>query len=201
MHPLVRASFEEICRARKASGTILEVGATPSRKTLLCLPSLAHAARRVGVNLAGPEGHFHGNELYQANAHDLSRFADESFDVVLCNAVLEHDPRFWRSLSEMRRVCRKGGLLAIGVPGYAIAAWEERLHNLLARVPKLYQWSYRHLNVLVAGTFTLGVHDAPGDFYRFSEQAMREVFMEGMRDVEIHRLMIPPRIIGVGVRA
>ena len=45
-------------------------------------------------------------------------FDSNWFDLILCSATLEHDKRFWRSVSEMRRVLRPGGLLIISVPGY-----------------------------------------------------------------------------------
>ena len=51
-----------------------------------------------------------------------------------------------------------------------------------------------------AATPTLVVHNYPGDYYRFSEQAMREVLLAGCRDVEIRVAMRPPRIIGFGRR-
>ena len=44
------------------------------------------------------------------------------------------------------------------------------------------------------------VFDFPGDYYRFSEQAVREVFFEGMKEVEIRTVLVPPRIIGTGIR-
>jgi 2-polyprenyl-3-methyl-5-hydroxy-6-metoxy-1,4-benzoquinol methylase len=62
----------------------------------------------------------------RARTHDASRlvracvvelgFRDESFDVVLCNQVLEHVPEDRTGFRELRRVLRPGGLLMIGVP-------------------------------------------------------------------------------------
>jgi hypothetical protein len=49
-------------------------------------------------------------------------------------------------------------------------------------------------------TITFQIHDAPGDYYRFSPQAFKEVFFEGMNDVEVRSIMLPPRIIGVGTK-
>ena len=45
-------------------------------------------------------------------------FDDESFVLVMSNAVLEHDKHFWLTLAEMKRVTRPGGLMVIGVPGF-----------------------------------------------------------------------------------
>jgi hypothetical protein len=36
------------------------------------------------------------------------------------------------------------------------------------------------------------------DYYRFSEQAVREVFFEGMERVRVRAMMTPPRLIGHG---
>jgi hypothetical protein len=46
-------------------------------------------------------------------------------------------------------------------------------------------------------TLTYRVHYA-FDYYRFSEQAVREVFFDGMRRVRVRAMMTPPRIIGHG---
>ena len=43
-------------------------------------------------------------------------FSDGFFDVVHARHVLEHDIELWRSLGEMRRVLRDGGLLFLTVP-------------------------------------------------------------------------------------
>lgn len=44
-------------------------------------------------------------------------FADESFDVVLCQAALQFFPDHVRALHEMRRVLCSGGRIAVQVPG------------------------------------------------------------------------------------
>lgn len=121
-------------------------------------------------------------------------FEDGSFDAVLSNAVLEHDPFFWKSLKEMKRVTRPGGALVIGVPGYTRLFGERTLHRVASRIP----FCYRYLNVFASGTFTLGVHEAPGDYYRFSAQALKDVFFADMENVEVTSLMLPPRLIGSG---
>lgn len=46
------------------------------------------------------------------NAHDLP-FEDESFDVVVCTEMIEHDDRFWVSLDQMGRVLKPGGYLIL----------------------------------------------------------------------------------------
>jgi hypothetical protein len=54
------------------------------------------------------------------------------------------------------------------------------------------------LDGVAASTPVLQVHDYPGDYYRFSEQAVREVFLSGYAVLEQRAVMVPPRLIGVG---
>lgn len=63
-------------------------------------------------------------------------FVDASFAVVVSTEALEHDPRPWRTVAEMARVCR--GHLLLTTRGFGFAQ-----------------------------------HDFPGDYWRFSESAVR----------------------------
>lgn len=201
MHPDVFAAFDRVCRARDCSGDVLEIGAVPSEQTLLCLPSLSGCARRVGVNIEGPAS-IRGFEILRANAHDLrglEGFGDGSFDTVLCNAVLEHDPQFWRTLAEMRRLLRPGGVMGVGVPGFTTLRIEKRVSRI-ARIMSRLGVPAHALDPWRASTMTLVVHNYPGDYYRFSPQAMHEVLLEGLVDTEVHTVLVPPRIIGFGVK-
>ncbi len=180
---------------------MLEIGALPSRDSLLALPALAGATGRLGVSLDGPQV-CDGFEILRLDANDLSvdaRFAAASFDTVLCNSVLEHDPAFWKSLAEMKRVLRPGGLLGVGVPGYTRLPLERRAHRLARWLGRL-RVGPAILDPLNAATLTLHVHNYPGDYYRFSPQAVAEVFLDGLVDVEIQTLMNPPRILGFGTK-
>lgn len=56
-------------------------------------------------------------------------FADASFDVVICSEVLEHIVHYENMLSEIHRVCKSGGQLAVSVP----RAWPERICWWLSR--------------------------------------------------------------------
>lgn len=191
MHPRVFREFGRLCREYGASGSVLEIGAVPGPDSLLCLDALVGATEKVGVSLDSPS-RYRDFRIFQANANRLDMFETRSFDTILCNATLEHDPFFWRTLEEMRRVGRRGAVVVIGVPGYASHPWLERVK----RRPTL---GRRRLTVaLGASTPTLVVHNYPGDYYRFSEQAVREVFFAHMCDVSLRRVMMPPRIIGAG---
>jgi SAM-dependent methyltransferase len=198
MHRAVFRTFEEICRSYPIRGSVLEIGATPDTSSLLNLPALAGASEKIGINKAGT-GRFRDFFIHEADANAMSQFPVQRFDAILCNAVLEHDRFFWKTLGEIRRVIKRGGLLVIGAPGFRQLPFETTLRHWLAKLPRSARrpdgWAVQH------STLTLGVHDFPGDYYRFSEQAFREVILEGMRDVVIRTVLVPPRIIGAGIRS
>jgi len=198
MRPEVFRAFDAICAAEEAGGAVLEVGATPQMDTLLRLPSLARADSKTGIDLNGGFAD-DSIRIVSGNANAMTMFADASFDVVLCNAVLEHDPRFWLTLAEIRRVARPGALVAIGVPGYGEQGDMPlvRLAGLLKRLPG----GATKATTLRVSSATLGRHDFPGDYYRFSRSTVEEIFLEGCEAVRSRVLLAPPRIIGWGRRA
>lgn len=199
MHPRVFQEFERICSARNIRGSVLEVGAIPSRLSLLCMKSLEHAEEKVGLNLDGPYD-FRDFTIRRGNANAMDLFEDERFDLVLCNSLLEHDKYFWRTVAEMRRVTTRGGAIVIGTPGYRRFK-AEKVQWFLARMPGVRRLILnQYLNALFAGTITYRLHNEPGDYYRFSPQTYREVFLAGMDNVEVRSIMLPPRIIGVGTK-
>jgi SAM-dependent methyltransferase len=196
MSPQVYAAFEEICRGEALTGPVLEVGAVPGPESLLRLAALAGISGKTGLNLeAFPStGEI---RMVVGNANRMDMFPDSSFGCVLCNATLEHDARFWETLAEIRRVVAPGGLVVIGVPGFRgmgpkflapSRSLAGRAIRLLAALTKA--------DALLAGTVTLGEHRFPGDYYRFTEQAVQEVFLEGLVEPRCRWVMSPPRIIG-----
>jgi len=198
MHPEVRQAFERICAHESIAGPVLEVGAWPAPQSLLDLSSLSASERRIGINREPVIGDVEGR-IQVGDCHDLSAFADGEFGCVLSNSMLEHDLRFWLSLTEMRRVTAPGGLIVIGVPGFrgmGPRSWlgtesvGRRLLTALAERIPFAPW--------LASTITLGEHRFPVDYYRFSEQAVRELFLEGLEDCHCLWLMKPPRVIGWG---
>lgn len=197
MHPRIFAEFDRICRERGAGGDVLEIGAVPPPDALLCLPALAQARSRIGVSLTG-DACFEGWRIVGANANDLGCFADASFDTVLANSVFEHDPSFWRSLREIRRVARPGAVIVVGVPGYATDG-PGRLLKRLARLPGIGAAVRRCAASRLASTATLGIHNFPGDYYRFSPQAVVEVLLDGLGDRDVRRILSPPRLVGSGI--
>jgi SAM-dependent methyltransferase len=174
VYPAVQRRFHQIIRdTRIRPARALEVGGHTGPKSLLRAPELAQAERYC-LNLA-KKGSVDGITAVQGNANDMGVFEDGMFDLVLSNAMLEHDKYFWLSLAEMRRVLAPGGLLVIGAPGY--------VHDPEHDEGK--------------ATATYRVHYTV-DYYRFSDQAFRDVFFEGMEDVTVAAILRPPRIIGHG---
>lgn len=163
-----------IQRAGIRPKTALEVGGLMGADSLLRFPELA-GAERYCLNLVDMPSDGKITSV-TGNANDMRGvFKDDMFDLVLCCATLEHDKHFWLSVGEMKRVLRPGGLLVISVPGYVQDAERDQ-----GRATHTYRVHYKF------------------DYYRFSEQAVREVFFEGMRRVRVKPIMFPPRLIGHG---
>jgi len=103
----------EYVKALGLKGKVLDVGAY----------DINGSVRDLFDNYTGVDARVGPNVAFQMNAHHL-HFMDESFDHVLCLETLEHDPQFWVTVQEMRRVLRKGGVLVITVPGINFAKHE-----------------------------------------------------------------------------
>lgn len=199
MHPKIFQEFEAICAPHNITGSVLEIGAIPSHMSLLGLNALKHATEKIGINLDGPY-EFADFKILKGNGNHMDCFEDEKFDLVLCNATLEHDQYFWKTIAEIKRVTKKAGLVVIGVPGYQrtkMDRWQDKAKTW----PILNTLRHKqYLDIFFSSTVTFQVHNHPGDFYRFSDQAVREVFFDGMEKVETRSVMLPPRIIGYGIK-
>jgi len=57
----------------------------------------------------------YGGAMY-LDITDLSSFKDDSFDVIICNHVLEHVPNDLQAMRELRRVLKKEGFAILQVP-------------------------------------------------------------------------------------
>jgi SAM-dependent methyltransferase len=187
MHPVVFKCFEALIERAFNGTSALEVGALPNSDSLLSMNCL-RGARKVGVNLV-ETGTFEDFQVIKCNANDMSIFSDGSFDLVMSNATLEHDRYFWKSLAEMKRVCSKDGIIIIGVPGFT------RQSGFIPRLNFL-------PDSVKYATPTFLLHHAPGvgDYYRFSEECVLEVFLEGLHETTTQVVLSPPRIIGMGYK-
>jgi SAM-dependent methyltransferase len=172
--PKVKRRFHDIIRRSGIRPKrALEVGGLMGANSLLRFPELA-GAERYCLNLVDLPSDGEVTAV-KGDANDMSVFKDDWFDLVVCCSTLEHDKRFWLSVAEMKRVLRPGGLLVIGVPGYIKDEQRDQGRSTLT-----YRVHYRF------------------DYYRFSEQAVREVFFDGMEQVRVRATMTPPRLIGHG---
>ncbi len=199
MSPEVSSIFSAILSKCKLTGPVLEIGVTYDDNSLINLPCLKEIPIKIGVNL--DDFNSDKYKFIMANGNDLSQFESGSFQIILCNSVLEHDLFFWKTLSEIKRVAASGGIIIIGVPGYR----DMGLYNFLFKskmIRKLIRIiSPNSLNKITdASSITLGEHFYPGDFYRFSKASIEKLFMADLVNVEIYEVMLPPRFIGFGVK-
>jgi ubiquinone/menaquinone biosynthesis C-methylase UbiE len=135
---------------------------------------------RIGVNLGDYSHLYKDFDVLKCNANNMKKVFDgDMFDIVICHAILEHDRYFWKTLSEIRRVIKPGGVFFLGVPGFVT-------NNRSIGVPD--------------GTVTYQVHWDPSDYYRFTIHSFEEILMWGYNDVQYEVIMDPPRIIGHGIR-
>lgn len=93
-------------------GKVLEVGSKFVNGSIK--PQFEGMEKYVGIDMR--EG---GDSVdIVMNAHDLStKFEKESFDIVCCFDVFEHDEEFWKTLEQMKAVLKSGGWMLLGFPG------------------------------------------------------------------------------------
>lgn len=115
---------------------ILDVGAGYGKDLLAVKRALP------GATLAAVEGYpgavaFLRESGVDVTSIDLERdplpFADGSFDVVMCNQVIEHVKELFWLVSELTRVCKLGGHLMIGYPN--LGSLHNRVALLFGRQP------------------------------------------------------------------
>jgi ubiquinone/menaquinone biosynthesis C-methylase UbiE len=184
LSPDIFRIFEGIVARHVASPTAaLEVGA--SHKTLLDIAGLA-GAQKTALNIAFSEksrSRLEGrvDKLVEANSNRLP-FDDASFDCILSSSTLEHDKYFWKSLAEIRRVLRPGGVFVVGVPAY---------------LPLPTDWLHTTL------TFARHGERYNADYYRFSAQCVREILLEELACLEesIARRYPNPYVVAAGRKA
>lgn len=141
------------------------------------------SSRRVGVDYSIPDKvkeSLKHHVLIEANINNLP-FETNEFECVMACSVFEHDKYFWKSLSEVRRVLKKGGLFVVGVPIYM--KLETDYFNTTLTY-KRHGYAYN------------------ADFYRFSEQSMKEVMFEGydIQNVTLVRKYPNPYMIVSGIK-
>lgn len=92
------------------AGNVLEVGSMDVNGSPRTVFDKAHSY--VGVDMragAGVDRVVHSSELVRV-------FGQSAFDVVICCEMLEHDLRFWESVTFMHKTLKPGGALIISTP-------------------------------------------------------------------------------------
>jgi SAM-dependent methyltransferase len=91
---------------------VLDVGSMDVNGTV---KDLFHEGTYTGADMRSG-----GNVDVVVNGHDLvKKFGLKSFDMVTCFDMMEHDEKFWLTITQMKKVLKKGGWLLIGAPGRA----------------------------------------------------------------------------------
>ena len=163
MSPLVFDTFADIFAKRltpSINSAALEVGA--GAWTLLSAPALKKF-RKVALNLSFDKisDELKETEMILGNSNAIN-FPDETFDCVMSCSSIEHDRYFWKTIAETKRVLKKDGIFVVGVPIYMTLPTDKDYTTLTyARHGLAYN----------------------ADYYRFSEQAVREIFFEGYAEV------------------
>jgi SAM-dependent methyltransferase len=118
-------------------------------------------ARRMAAELGAGEV-----EFLEMDATDLSRFPDESFDVVVSNGVLHHAVETERGIREHFRITRGGGLFWLYLYGAGGLYWDlyDHLKELL-----------RGIGPETAKAFMLRLDLRPGAIYTFLDNAFAPI--------------------------
>ncbi len=183
MSPKVFKVFEKIINENLEDdfrGKVLEIGTY--HWSLLDLKKFIDS-ERVGVNISFTDKEreiLTKHTLVECNANRMP-FSDNEFDCVLACSVFEHDKYFWKSVEEVRRITKKGGLFVVGLPVY-VQLKTDWLNTTLTY--KRHGLSYN------------------ADYYRFSEQAIREIILNGfeIKDLIIVRKYPNPYIVASGIK-
>lgn len=146
----------------KPDSKILDVGCGPG--TITCdFAKLVSQGNVVGVDFSEDVLQIARKEAVTREIANLTfqtasalelPFADETFDVVHCHALLSHVPNARKALAEMHRVCKTGGYVAAREPDFGtlvihppdpgLSRWQE-LHVALKRKEGASSEAGRHL--------------------------------------------------------
>ncbi len=108
-------------RALPAVGAALDLGCGDGRLTAELRATELVAADVSGVALARAAARLPGARTVELEPDAPLPFADGSFELVLCAETLEHVRDVQLLLSELRRVLRPGGTLALSTPAHGRA--------------------------------------------------------------------------------
>jgi SAM-dependent methyltransferase len=142
MRRIVRRFVKQQVDRLAAAGDCLEIGSYDVNGNLRGV--LAHT-KYTGLDMReGP------NVDIVANGNELP-FPNDHFDIVVCVETFEHDKYFWKTIEQVRRVLRPGGVVIFTAPG-----------------------------------INFGIHEFPGDYWRFTESGLRSLIEEWCGEVVSH---------------
>jgi len=188
----IYAAYDKVLSDVAPTGKILGVGESAKRTSTLNYPYFRSNLDKVdcvGLQPVHSEcGKYEHIDIKYGNAHNME-WPSSFFDCVISFTHMEHDPEFWLSLEEMKRVLKKDGPLIVAVPGFIYS-------------PSTFL-SQASINGCVGnGTITYENHGNP-DCYRFSGHWFEYVVF---KKNQFHKPSVivasqPPRLIGVGYKS
>lgn len=124
----------------KSPGSILEVGSLNINGGVR--EFFKDAKNYIGIDATGGLG---VDKII--NSHDiLKSWKPDTFDIVICLEMLEHDNAPWITINNLSSVLKKGGFLIVSTP-----------------------------------TFGFPLHRYPKDYFRFGEDAFRDIIFLGFK--------------------
>ena len=113
----------------------------------------------------GQAGEGGSAQAVRGNAYQLP-FADDTFDKIVAAEVLEHLPNDLRAMSELARVLKPGGLLAVSVPRWlpekVCWALSDDYHEVEGGHVRIYESDVLKGRLTRAGLEPVGEHHAHG---------------------------------------
>ena len=186
---------------------VLDVGCGPGTVTI-DLTEVVSSGHVTGIDISEEVIEIARRAMHDSDVHNVDfevgdvyglSFDDKSFDVVYAHQVLQHLSKPVAALSEMRRVLRDGGLLAVRDSDYAAFSWspdDPRLdrwmdiYQRLTRINHVDANAGRHLHAWVrqAGFSSLEVTTSNWTYYLPQERAWwGQLWADRVRESEFAR--------------
>lgn len=150
----VRAAMHSRLRRIPTARNLLDVGCGDGKATLLYASAWNIRPNNI-VGIEFQEKYTQAIERFTVESVDIERerfpFPDQSFDLVVCNQVLEHLKIVLAPLREMARVTRKNGFLAIGIPN--LSSLMSRIYLALGKDPICLSFPGPHIRGLTHRSF------------------------------------------------
>jgi hypothetical protein len=179
--------FHALIAAHEAHGPFLEIGAPSPDASLLTDDRFAGEERyAVGPHETVEQD---GLSYRNGNPNDLTKlFQDGQISTVLWNGGIARDKHFWRTLAEVRRVLKPGGVFIVVAQAFA------QKPRFGVRVVGAQG------NEIANATIVARAQAAVADYWRISPQAMRQIVLEDFEVKEVRIAYVVPRVFGVGVK-